>query len=171
VRARDTVPTVKEFLLSLHVVAAIVLVGPMTLAVSVFPRYARTALDPAAVPEADRAAALAGLLHRMSRGYAVLSLSVPVIGVALAGRMHVLGDLWVVVSLVLTIKAAALLATVVLPQQHRLLVAVNRSRTSAALHAAAPPGRLYAVAPGLFALLWVAVVVLMVLRPGSTTGI
>jgi hypothetical protein len=160
---------VKEILLSLHVVAAIVLVGPMTVAVSVFPRYARTALDPGGAPAADRAAALAGLLHRVSRGYAVLSLSVPVIGVALAGRMHVLGDPWVVVSLVLTIKAAVLLATVVLPQQHRLLVAVNRSRTS--LPAASPFGRLHTVAPGLFALIWVAVVVLMVARPGSTTGV
>ena len=125
----------------------------------------------AASAPSDRAAVLAGLLHRMSRGYAVLSLSVPVVGVALAARMQVLGDLWVVASLVLTIKAAALLATVVLPQQHRLLVAVNRSRTSTGVPAASPVGRLQVVAPGLFALVWVAVVVLMVVRPGSTTGI
>ena len=161
--ARGTVPAVKEFLLSVHVVAAIVLVGPMTVAVSVFPRYARAALAPDGAP----AAALAGLLHRVSRGYAVLSLSVPVVGVALAGRMGVLGDVWVVVSLVLTIKAAVLLGTVVLPQQHRLLLAVNRSRTSPV----PPIGRLHALAPGLFALIWVVVVVLMVARPGSTTGV
>ena len=161
--ARGTVPAVKEFLLSVHVVAAIVLVGPMTVAVSVFPRYARAALAPDGAP----AAALAGLLHRVSRGYAVLSLSVPVVGVALAGRMGVLGDPWVVVSFVLTIGAAALLALVVLPQQHRLLAAVNRGRTSDT----PPAGGMPSLAPGLFALTWVAVVVLMVVRPGSTTGV
>ena len=52
------------------------------------------------------------LLHRISRVYAVLGLSVPVLGVALATRLHVLGDVWLVASIVLTVAAAALLATI-----------------------------------------------------------
>jgi hypothetical protein len=150
--------TVETVLLSVHVVLAIVLIGPMTVAVSLFPRYAR-----AASGDVDSSASVAAVLHRISRAYAVLGLSVPVAGLALASRMGVLGDTWVVASLAITVAAAALLAAVVLPDQRRAMAAPR------------PPGarrtepRVWA--PGVFALLWVIVVVLMVARPGSTTGI
>lgn len=160
----------EKVLLSLHVVGAIVLIGPVTIAVALFPRYARGALappDPALPGSADRCAAVATVLHRISRTYAVLGLAVPVVGMALAGHMHVLGDAWLVVSLALTAAAAVILAAVVLPDQHRFLAAL-----------AAPPcgpsvlvTGLRAAAPGAFAVLWVVVVVLMVARPGSTTGV
>ena len=161
-------------MLSVHVVAAIIFVGPLTVAVSLFPRYGRAALAPddASSPAArNRAAAVAGLLHRMSRSYAVLGLSVPVAGIALAGRMNVLGDLWVTTSLALTVAAAGLLAAVVLPDQRRIMTVLDapESLGEGAVPRRQPgPG---AVAPGLFAAMWVAVVVLMVARPGSTTGI
>ena len=95
-----------KLLLSLHVLAAIVFVGPVTVAVSLFPRYAGEALA------AGRTTGVVALLHRISRVYAVLGLSVPVLGIALATRLKVLGDVWVVVSLVLTLAAALLLAVV-----------------------------------------------------------
>jgi hypothetical protein len=160
-------------MLSVHVVVAIIFVGPLTVAVSLFPRYGRAALAPdASSPAArNRAVAVAGLLHRMSRSYAVLGLSVPVAGIALAARMNVLGDLWVTTSLALTVAAAGLLAAVVLPDQHRIMTVLDAPESlGEGAVPRRPPGP-GAVAPGLFAVMWVAVVVLMVARPGSTTGI
>lgn len=141
------------FLLSVHVIAAIVFIGPVTVAASLFPRYAREGDVPVTT-----------LLHRISRVYAVLGVSVPVFGIATGARMGVLGDPWLVVSLALTAGAAVLLAAVVLPAQARVL---------AGLRAAGPtpvPPRL-AMASGIFALTWAVVVVLMIVRPGSTTGV
>jgi hypothetical protein len=87
----------------------------------------------------------------------------------------------VVVSIVLTIAAAVLLAAVVLPAQLGAVVLLDRipARTApgdgddaggAAARWTARAGRL-AMSSGVFALLWAVVVVLMVVRPGSTTGV
>lgn len=152
------------FLLSLHVVLAIVLIGPMTVAVSLFPRYARGGSGDAEAT--GRSAAVAAVLHRISRAYAVLGLSVPIAGLALASWMGVLGDAWVVASLVITVGAAALLAAVVLPDQHRAMAPPSRPDRPGAQRAEPR-----AWAPGAFALMWVVVVVLMVARPGSSTGV
>jgi hypothetical protein len=163
---------VETVMLSLHVVGAIALIGPMTVAVNLFPRHARAArgIGGPTHETAARSAAVASVLHGISRAYAVLGLSVPVAGLALAGRMGVVGDGWVVASLVITVGAAAILAAVVLPDQHRAMAALITEH---------PPGRpastrlsgLRASAPAGFAVLWVIVVVLMVARPGATTGI
>lgn len=134
-----------KLLLSLHVLAAIVAVGPVTVAASMFP---------AALRRSDRAAMRT--LHRICRVYAALGVLVPVLGLATAGAMGVLGSAWLLTSMFLTIAAAAVLGFLVLPGQ------------AAALDGATP-ARLGMTA-GLFNLLWAVVVVLMVVRPGSTTG-
>jgi hypothetical protein len=151
---------VGKVLLSLHVLVAIVFIGPVTVAVSVFPRYARAT--------SDRSVEVVALLHRISRVYAVLGLSVPVLGTALAAHLGVLGDAWVVASLVLTIAAALVLAVVILPAQDRLMG--PPAEPSAVATRLATASRL-SMASGLFSLLWAVVVVLMVVRPGSTTGV
>jgi hypothetical protein len=112
------------------------------------------------------------LLHRVSRVYAVLGLSVPVLGIALAVRLGVLTDAWVVVSAALTLAAAGVLAAAVLPAQQRALDLVDPAGRDgdAAARWTAGAGRL-AMFSGIFALLWAVVVVLMVVRPGSTTGV
>lgn len=167
------------FLLSVHVVAAVVFVGSVTVAVSLFPRYARLALD-----ETTAATAVPGLhlLHRITRVYTVLALAVPVFGLAVAAQLDVLGDAWVQVSMALTVLAGILLAGVVVPGQRRLLHAVSAGsaqQTDAGavvtgagqtLEAAALVRRLGMVS-GVFNLVWVTVVVLMIVRPGSTTGV
>jgi hypothetical protein len=148
------------FLLSVHVLAAIVFIGPVTVAVSLFPRYARLALaDPRgpAVP-------VVHALHRVSRVYAVLALAVPVFGLATAVRMDVLTEAWVVVSVALTLAAAAVLALVVLPRQRAVGQRIERDDGTGSV------GGL-AMAAGAFNLLWAVVVVLMIVRPGSTTGV
>jgi hypothetical protein len=170
---------VAAFLLSVHVLAAIVFIGPVTVAVSLFPRYARVALaDPAgpAVP-------IVHVLHRISRVYAVLALAVPAFGLATAVRLDVLTDAWVVVSVALTLVAAAVLAAVVLPRQLQVREAVDRLTAPAGppgppdppdlpgTPAGASPVRALAMAAGAFNLLWAVVVVLMIVRPGSTTGV
>lgn len=67
----------KAVLLIVHVVAAIILIGPVTVAASLFPRYARSA----AHAEPDRVAApraVAAAMHRITRSYAIPALAVPV---------------------------------------------------------------------------------------------
>ncbi|WP_433201547.1 hypothetical protein ACQP00_30715 [Dactylosporangium sp. CS-047395] len=138
-----------KVLLSIHVLAAIVAVGPVTVAASMFPAVARRG-DGAALR----------LLHRICVMYAALGLAVPLFGLATAVSLGVLGDAWLLASIGLTMAAAALLGLVILPRQRRFV-------SGAADVAAA--GRLGMVT-GVFNLLWAVVVVLMIVRPGSTTG-
>ena len=95
-----------KFLLSVHVVAAIIFVGPVTVAASMFPPIARRALT-------------------------------------------------------------AVLAFVVLPGQGRVLSAAGGPPDERAVAQA----RSLSMTTGIFALLWVTVTVLMIIRPGSTTGV
>ncbi|AGS69835.1 hypothetical protein [Streptomyces collinus] len=146
-----------KLLLAVHVLAAIVAVGPVTVAASMFPPAARRAV---AAPDDVRAAQTLGLLHRICRVYAVVGLVVPVFGFATASRMGVLGSAWLIVSIALTALAALVLAALVLPAQTVLVEGGGtRARTV----------RL-AMFTGVFNLLWAAVTILMIVRPGSTTG-
>jgi len=212
---------VAKILLSLHVLAAILAIGPVAVAASVFPRYLRLAA--AADPAEDSAVGVARALHRICRVYALLGIAVPFFGLATAGPLHVFGDAWVIISIVLTAAAAALLAAVILPGQRRALAALAAAPAAAAGAAGAVPsgteaadtdrrsvesatvaaatgsattvvvaapaiatpaattaGRQssparaaarLAMTTGIFNLLWAAVVVLMIVRPGSTTGV
>ncbi|MDX3076780.1 hypothetical protein ACIP98_16570 [Streptomyces sp. NPDC088354] len=141
-----------KFLLAVHVLAAIVAVGPVTVAASMFPRMVR------------RAPRSAPLLHRICRVYAGLGVAVPVFGLATAGSMGVLGDAWLVTSISLTAAAAGVLGLLVLPRQEAVLAALDQGRDPGGT-----VGRL-AMLTGVFNLLWATVTVLMIVRPGSTTG-
>jgi hypothetical protein len=159
----------KAALLSVHVLAVIVLVGPITVAASVFPRYARSAAaseDPSGAPGLPAAAAM----HRITRAYAIPALAVPAFGIGLAAAMHILGQPWLITSMVLTVAAALLLATRIIPSQASLLQMLRTSPATAA-GATARILRLLAMQTGIFATLWVIVVVLMITRPGSSTGV
>ncbi|WP_320779964.1 hypothetical protein [Streptomyces sp. CRN 30] len=166
-----------KLLLSLHVLAAIVAVGPVTVAASMFPPAVRRTALPATAGTGTPATAGTGtpdgdgtgtvrLLHRICRVYAGLGIAVPLLGFVTAQAMGVLGDAWLIASVVLTAAAAGVLIVLVLPGQEDLLRrldgghgTVERARTV----------RL-AMVTGLFNLLWAAVTVLMIVRPGSTTG-
>ncbi|WP_205752839.1 DUF2269 family protein [Cryptosporangium phraense] len=154
------------FFLSLHVLAAILAIGPVTVAASMFPRYVRTAAtDPHAVT-------ILGSLHRICRVYTVLGLLVPAFGLATAASMGVLTDAWVLTSIALTAAAAAVLTLAVLPRQAEALSALDAQPEAASGSSAgsATAARLGMVT-GIFNLLWAVVVVLMIVRPGSTTGV
>ena len=151
-----------ELLLSVHVIAAIVFIGPVTVAVSLFPRYAREAAGasaPGALPAVH-------LLHRITRVYAVLALVVPVFGIATALALDVLTDAWLLVSMLLTAIAGLLLALVVLPRQAQVRAALDAGAADQRVDV-----RALAMGAGVFNLLWATVVVLMIVRPGSTTGV
>ncbi|MGW9378452.1 DUF2269 family protein [Streptomyces albidoflavus] len=151
-----------KLFLSLHVLAAILAIGPITVAASMFPRLARTA------PTAETPA----LLHKICRSYAYVGAAVPVLGIATGAALGVLSDAWLVVSIVLTGVAAGLLVAVILPGQGELLEGAEGGEGAVAVtgeerRAAA---KKLAMTTGVFNLLWAVVVVLMIVRPGSTTG-
>ncbi|MGW0789526.1 hypothetical protein ACWD04_15020 [Streptomyces sp. NPDC002911] len=154
-----------KLLLSIHVIAAIVAVGSITVAASMFPRYALRALDGT---EGDgRSAGVAALLHRVCYGYSLAGVFVPVFGIATGAALGVLTDAWLIVSLVLTLIAAAVLGLAILPGQRRLLAGDEDAPTE---EAARPMAARLTMLTGIFNLIWAVVVVLMIIRPGSTTS-
>ncbi|MGP4045453.1 protease [Streptomyces sp. 2A115] len=177
-----------KFLLVVHVLAAIVAIGPVTVAASMFPPSARRAL---ADPGDPRAAETVRLLHRICRVYAAIGIAVPVFGFATAGSMGVLGDAWLIASIVLTGLAAAVLLALVLPRQEEILEAteilgsaeaapgatkapeaMDASGATKTTEVTANPRATVRLAmfTGIFNLLWATVTILMIVRPGSTTG-
>ncbi|WP_433177620.1 hypothetical protein [Actinoallomurus sp. CA-150999] len=154
-----------KILLILHVLAAVIAVGPVTVAGSMFPAAVRRA---AAAPDKPESAAAVRLLHRICRVYAGVGLAVPVFGFATASSMHVLGSAWLIVSIVLTGVAAVVLALLVLPAQEVAIAGLNGSDADAATVAAQI--RRLAMLTGTFNLLWATVTILMIVRPGSSTG-
>ncbi|MFG1922215.1 hypothetical protein [Cryptosporangium sp. NPDC048952] len=191
------------FFLSLHVLAAVLTIGPVAVAASMFPRYVRTAgQDP-------KAPVILGVLHRICRVYSVVGLTVPAFGLATAAALGVLTDAWLLTSIALTALAAAVLALAVLPQQAAALTAATTDPAAAPIPAAGRGGTAadsglagytdgregdspstagtatstgrrpdaakaaarLGVVTGVFNLLWAVVVVLMIVRPGSTTGV
>ncbi|WEV25908.1 hypothetical protein OYE22_12405 [Streptomyces sp. 71268] len=216
-----------KLLLSIHVLVAVMFIGPVTVAASLFPRFARQALLPAGAPgaapavgdaagqagatgesavgevaatgEGGREAAVAArtaespaggaeagaastadtvrsiasvmLLHRISRVYAVLSVAVPAFGLFTAQQMGVMGDAWLIASMVLTVVAAILLGIAVLGYQDAVVTLLDdEERDAGAMRAMAARLPKLGMVTGLFSLTWAVVVVLMVVRPGSTTG-
>lgn len=141
-----------KVLLSLHVLVAILAVGPVAVAASMFPPAARRG-DTAQLR----------LLHRICRVYAGVGIAVPVFGFATASSLGVLGDAWLIVSIVLTGVAAAVLVFQVLPGQEKVL---SVDEGTVLTRVATRLG----MSTGIFNLLWATVTVLMIVRPGSTTG-
>ncbi|MEU7582372.1 hypothetical protein AB0B50_32855 [Streptomyces sp. NPDC041068] len=217
-----------KLLLSVHVLVAILAVGSITVAASMFPRYAQRALGGEgsvegekaqagdAEPRGGRAADIAALLHRICRGYALAGLAVPVFGIATGAQLGVLTDAWLVASLLLTTIAAVLLAAAILPGQRGLLELADGTGGTrvdgtggtpvdgtggtpvdgtggtpvdgtggtpvdgtggtpvdggkSAAEAARPAVARLHMLTGIFNVLWATVTVLMIVRPGSTTG-
>lgn len=149
---------VTKFLLSVHVLAAILAIGPIAVAASLFPRFAGQLAEGPAI----RSPEIAGFLHRICRGYAVFGMTVPIFGFATGVQMGVLTDPWLIASIVLTALAAAILVMAILPGQQRVLASPDDEVGKTA-------SRLSGLT-GAFNLLWAIVVVLMIVRPGSTTG-
>jgi hypothetical protein len=161
----------EDLLLSIHVLAGIVFVGGSAVATSLFPRYVPIAVPagatvPTGAParadggedeggERSRRTALA--LHRITRGYALFGIVVPVVGIALALVQGRMAELWVNVAMVLTAAAGVLLAWQIHPRQREALREPGEKSALSRL----------SMWTGFYNLLWAAVVVLMIVRPGS----
>ncbi|MGU3501651.1 hypothetical protein [Mycobacterium sp. C31M] len=135
----------ESVLLSAHVVAGILFVGPVAVATSLFPRYAA----------AGDGMAVAAALHRITRIYGALAVIVPIVGIALAIAQGRASEIWVLIAMVLTGIAGGLLVVGIAPLQR------------AALGDGDPRRRQLGMITGIFNLLWAVVVVLMIVRPGS----
>ena len=148
----------EAILLSIHVLAGILFVGPAAVASSVFPRYVPVA-DPVPGDDRDdgRSSRVALALHRITRVYGLLGVAVPVIGIALALVQGRFGEIWITIAMVLTALAGGLLAFRIVPAQAAAIAHPLARRRLSTLAAPA----------GVFNLLWVVVVVLMIVRPGS----
>jgi uncharacterized membrane protein len=215
---------VTKFLLSVHVLAAIVAIGPVTVAASMFPPAARAALTR---PGDAQAAGVVRTLYRICGVYSALGLVVVVFGFFTAQSLGVLGQGWLMAAIALTALAALVLAFAVLPIERDLMDAISAAlaptdaapaatgdaalapagdaspasagdvtyapaagtvpaqpteapalattettmeATTVGTAAAIARSRRLAMTVGMFNLLWVAVTVLMIVRPGSTTG-
>ncbi len=147
----------EALLLSLHVVAGILFVGPVAAAISLFPRYAPVIEGAPQRHPGERSPRAAAILHRISRVYGLIAVAVPLVGIALAIVQQRMGEIWIIVAMALTAVAGALLALQIVPRQREAL------RT--------PDGgaqlRRLGMLAGIFNLLWLIVVVLMIVRPGS----
>jgi len=137
----------EALLLSVHVIAGILFVGPVAVSTSLFPRYA---------PDAGE---VARVLHRITRVYGLLAVIVPVVGLALAAAQGRTTEVWVLVAMLLTAIAGGLLALQIAPRQREALAATAGGVTGL---------RQLGMLTGVFNLLWAVVVVLMIVRPGSS---
>jgi hypothetical protein len=158
------------FLLAVHVLGAILAVGPVTIAASMLPAAARAAI---AAPGDPGKGAVVRVLARITRVYSVIGIIVLVFGFATAGVMDVMGSTWLIASVILTAVAAGILIGLILPGQRRALTALDGAVTAPGAGTEGLDARLtrrLAMHTGIFNLLWAAVVVLMIYRPGSTTG-
>ncbi|WP_433658148.1 hypothetical protein ACQPW1_40040 [Nocardia sp. CA-128927] len=147
-----------KFLLSVHVLAVILAVGPVTVAASMFAPTTRRALAEGGGSEP----AVLSTLHRICRVYAYLGILVPVFGALTALSLGVLTNTWLIVSIGLTAAAAGVLVLLILPGQHKILADLPGTTPTLI--------RRLGMDTGIFNLLWVVVTVLMIVRPGSTTG-
>jgi hypothetical protein len=144
----DVSVTERNLVLIAHIVAAIMFLGPVTVATSLFPRYARMGEWP-----------VARALHRISRGYGLATLLVPAFGLFLAARLDYLGQLWVTLSLGLFVAAFFLLVGFIVPHQARILAERGASEPDPSRI-----GRLRA-SSGSFGMIWLIILYLMVAKP------
>lgn len=150
--------------IAIHVIAAILLVGPVMVSTSMFPAQIINA-------QGGNTGALS-ILHRITKTYGLFSAIVPVLGVAVfltdlatygkQGQFHA--------SIALAIVAWALLIFVVIPPKQKAVVAALGGDTDT-VQAAAPPAdkpvdleksrSQIAMFSGIFNLLWIIIAILM----------
>jgi hypothetical protein len=149
--------SLRNVILVLHVFGAILLVGPVTVATSIFPRHALAALVDTTELGAVRVA------HRITSGYGIASLVVPAMGGALAGQSNLWGARWLQVAIAIYVCAMTALLVVIVPRQRLIMGLLTNGateRNEIAVHV-----KVLRSSSGLFSLLWLAVLILMVTKP------
>ncbi len=143
-----------DILLTAHVIAAILTLGPVAVAGSMFPTFARTLVGD---PTDEGARAVAQTLHRICRVYSLIGTAIPTFGIIVAIDRHKFDQTWLLASIALTAVAAAVLSLGVLPAQRRVLSGAAEGSSVSRI----------AMLTGLFNLAWVIIAVLMVIQPGA----
>jgi hypothetical protein len=118
---------VSKLLLCLHVLAALLAIGPVAVAASMFAKALRRAHSD---PGDREALATLRILHRICRVYAAIGIAVPVLGLTTASSLGVLGSGWLIASILLTAASAAILALLILPGQDSALAAAQANGSS-----------------------------------------
>ena len=149
--------SVRTVLLVLHVFGAIVLIGPITVATSIFPRHALAAAVDTTELGAVRVA------HRITNGYGMASLVVPAFGGALAGQSNLWGARWLQIAIGVFVCGMAILLIVIVPRQGRILGELENGIS--AVDVIATDVKVLRSSSGMYSLLWLGVLVLMVLKP------
>ena len=106
------------FLIFLHVVAAILLLGPVVVSTSMFPRQVAESRA-----GGEEATGRASVLYRITKTYGMLSLLVPRLGGAvLASDWETYkANYWFHTAIVLSVIAWAILLGMVIPQQRKMM--------------------------------------------------
>ncbi|WP_066527577.1 hypothetical protein [Corynebacterium bouchesdurhonense] len=106
------------FFTFLHVAAAIILLGPVVVATSMFPAEAGKARS-----GGEESTGRASVLHRITKTYGMLSLLVPLLGgvvMAFDWDTHET-NYWLHTAIVLSVIAWGILYGMVIPQQRKLM--------------------------------------------------
>lgn len=152
-------------LVFLHVAAAILLLGPVVVSSSMFPRQAAEACR-----GGEEAMGRASVLYRITKTYGMLSALVPLLGavVMFADWSTYSTNYWLHSAIVLSVIAWALLLAMVIPQQRKMLGSIGALSPAEADPADVTPDFEKSKAKanagaGVFNLLWILVLVLMFL--------
>lgn len=152
-------------LVFLHVASAILLLGPVVVSASMFPRQAEEARN-----GGEEAMGRASVLYRITKTYGLLSALVPLLGgvVMFADWASYSTNYWLHSAIILSVIAWSILLAMVIPQQRKMLgtigalapdeadptdVTEDFEKSKAKANAGA----------GVFNVLWVLVLVLMFL--------
>lgn len=144
-------------LLVIHVLGAVLFIGPAAVTSSLFPRYVPVTDPDGSSRDLARSLSVAAALQRIARTYGMLALVVPAAGLVLGILWDKFSQGWLIAAMVLTAAAGVLFAALIVPTQRRLLTepAPRANLTRLGIQA------------GIFNLLWVAVLVLMLVQPGA----
>ena len=137
------------FLLVAHIGAAILFIGPATFASSAFTRFAT-----------PRTREVAESLYSVTRTYGAATVVVAGVGIALAAQRALFSQGWLIAATGLFIVALGLLLGIVVPAQERALEILQ-----AGADIPASLKMRLRLGAGLFALSWVVILALMVMKP------
>lgn len=141
-----------NFLLVLHIAAAIFLIGPLTFATSVSPRLIR---------QGEEGATTLKLMHRTTQFYGLGTLLVGVLGLALVRGKISFNQFWVSASLTLFVVAMVLVFAIIERDQRTAL-----RRREAGQDSPVQAGRILATS-AVVAIIWLVILFFMVFQWGK----
>ncbi|ACR18053.1 MULTISPECIES: hypothetical protein [Corynebacterium] len=158
----------EHFMVLIHVIAAIILIGPVMVATSQFPKAAQAAHN-----GDELARGRAQSLHSITKAYGLWSLLVPLIGFgALFTVDGALKNYFIHTGILLTVIGWGILFFVIVPKQRTLIADLNLLDEADDIEPDEVPPAQWDKTPGMlnmfsgiFNALWVITAILMFFRP------